>query len=134
MDAARAMVDCSVNLLFVSASLFLEVLILASLQKSHSPLWPSLWACVVLLLAGTALYKVSVAAAVEWGEYLRAASDLYLPPLLNKLGYALPQDNLKEKELWANLSRSFLYQEALPTRTSLDPSPKKSGLVTYVPE
>ncbi|BDA75954.1 hypothetical protein CAL7716_101200 (plasmid) [Calothrix sp. PCC 7716] len=63
----------------------------------------------MLLLAHITFLK-STSAALEWGNYIKASFDVFLPELYNKLGFnsALTRD--EERENWTRFSQAIIYR------------------------
>lgn len=105
----RAITDLWVNLWFLSVLVMAEYLIIAG--------WSSRFMDNSLIfVAGTiaALLASRQArmAAEQWGEWVKAAFDVFLPDLCLKLGYKHPKNRETEHELWYTLSQAFVYRNA----------------------
>jgi hypothetical protein len=76
--------------------------------------------CAFLVAWGA--YRGAIATAMAWGEYVKAAFDLYLPALAGQLGYQLPGTARKRAQFWNDVSSMFLYRERI--------SPGEWGLIS----
>ncbi len=50
------------------------------------------------------------AAAADWGEWVKAAFDVYLPELCKKMGYSRPANRREELEFWDYLGDAMTYR------------------------
>lgn len=58
----------------------------------HAPVRPALGALYILpFLLAYGFYRLSIGAAVRWGQYQRAAVDLHRRELFEKMGFAVPE-------------------------------------------
>jgi hypothetical protein len=112
---ARAQVDCFVNL----AVLALLVAAVAGVSGAaramgygepgdRSVTWLISWA-VGALVAAWLGYEMAIERAVACGEQVRAAFDLFLPKLVAALSYDMPKGQDALRELWSDLSQSYLF-------------------------
>mgnify|MGYP006193474647 CR=1 FL=1 len=84
-------------------------------------------------------------AAEQWGEWVKAAFDVFLPALCHKLGYKKPRTAEDERKFWLSFSQGTAYRYFDSLR-DLDKSPKDTfnqdqavsengkGMVQGVPE
>ncbi len=132
LGSRRAMTDFWVNLWFVSALIVAEYLILEF--RLHRGLTLS-WIPGVGVAACLAAASQARNAAGQWGEWVKAAFDLYLPLLLKTWGFTRPPSMPAEREMWTTLSQAMVYRnpgsldamEAL--RTVIEPSSPARPLV-----
>lgn len=112
---AKAQTDFWMNL-WVQSFLLIVAYFATALAAWQGPdaaavLPPLVWfpfAC--WLLAWFAAGRARVA-AVEWGQMVRAAYDVHLPELREKLGFAAPADRKQERKMWEEFSRSIVYRD-----------------------
>ena len=102
LSAQRLQVDVSSK--FTAAFLIL-VPVTAALLWRHQ--WWLLLTAVCLVLARVS-YKGAIAAAIDYGETIRAAFDLHRFDLLEALRLEMPRDSATERALFDRLT-SFLY-------------------------
>jgi hypothetical protein len=120
---ARAQVDGLVNVIWFSA-LFASValaraaysLALSARGNISRPLDEQSVQIVLFVLAALAsvalavgAYALAIKRVYVWGAYVKAAFDCYLPELAKKLGFRMPADPEKQKELWAAISQRVAY-------------------------
>jgi len=57
-------------------------------------------------------------AALEWGNFVKASFDVFLPALYGKLGFPFPEDRKQEQSVWGDFSRAIIYRnpDELPPR------------------
>jgi hypothetical protein len=70
---------------------------------------------VVVILCNW-MYNHSVAAAIRWGEPIRAAFDVHRLDLYDKLGVRQPRSQGEENEIARAVNRLLLFAEPLPDR------------------
>jgi hypothetical protein len=94
-------------------------------NQASCDMWVSLWVVSVVLAAESLFmlpwpFQIIVAgacvslawfcvsrareAAIDWGEWVKAAFDLYLPKLCKQLGYGLPKTADEVKRFWNGFS------------------------------
>jgi hypothetical protein len=109
IDGAKASLDFMVNSSLLSSLLALLLLATGLVYPAPFASTPALagWLAEVAILAAVAwwLYAQSVGSAIDWGNLVRGAFDLYRGKLLEKLGYGYtPATAEEEKKLWRILS------------------------------
>ena len=64
-------------------------------------------------------YSRAVSSAVEWGDFVKSAYDIYLPALGKKMGFGSPADLDAEKQQWERFSQALIYSDpdVMPPRT-----------------
>jgi len=76
-------------------------------------LWFDVWIwsaiALVQLLAGAFFYALSVDAAVQYGDMLRACFDLFRLDLLEQLAFERPTTLKEERERWEKISQLIVY-------------------------
>jgi hypothetical protein len=116
LNSARATTDMWVNAWFVSV-LVLPVYIACAFATYHLTFWtipPYWWMPVSVLAAAYFAYWRAREAAAQWGGYVKAAFDVYLPVLRKQLGYKVPTSIAEERELWTLLSQAMTYRDPRP--------------------
>jgi len=117
MNDARARMDFGVNLWFFSVLLFIEYVVLAVFYIRVSE-WQSFftretlwWFPPAMLLLSFVTYKFARNALALWGNWVKAAFDLYLPELRKTLAYKVPQNAQEESEMWKKFNRAVAYRQ-----------------------
>jgi hypothetical protein len=104
----RATTDFWVNVWFVSLFTMAEYFVVAVKLK-----YGILHEAIPLGCVALAVFAAGQArsAAVQWGEWVKAAFDIYLPSLRTGLGLARQSTVGGEKDMWLNVSRAFIYRD-----------------------
>ena len=63
-----------------------------------------------IVVAFVSSWQARIAAA-QWGEWVKAAFDVFLPELCTKLGYKRPLDIKAEREFWTKVSQAIVYRD-----------------------
>jgi hypothetical protein len=108
LDSRRATTDFWVNLWFVALFTIVEYFLIERLQKPFRG-----WGIPVAAL-GLALFAAQQArvAAQQWGEWVKASFDIYLPTLRSKWGFKRPDTFEAERNFWETLSRAITFRDA----------------------
>jgi hypothetical protein len=124
IDAARAQVDFWVNLGVVFILLQIEYIVLAFIMGT--PLQS--WLVILFIVLGTIAPMRATSAAREWGDFVKAAFDVYRFNLLESLGIDLPKNREEERKLWTKYSQAIIYRlpETLPDLKKETTNSKKS--------
>jgi hypothetical protein len=103
----RSMTDFWVNLWFLSLLFATEWLLVAyRVRPGRTSLYiPFAGICVALFASVQARV-----AAEQWGEWVKAGFDIYLPLLCEKWGFVHPQNMEAERQLWQGLSRAIVFR------------------------
>ena len=120
IDAARAQVDFWVNLGVVLILLQIEYIVLAFMTGT-----PLQWWIILLFIGlGTVAPLRATSSAREWGDFVKAAFDVYRFNLLESLGMDLPKNREEEKILWTKYSQAIIYRlpDMLPALKKLENS------------
>lgn len=128
IEDAKTFVDFWANTWLLSLAVFLEYVVLVAYTDQQ----PMLWVPFASVLASAfALYRARTN-AVEWGNLVKAAFDVYLPELQRKLEFALPPTKQEEVEMWMSFSRAALYrqQKNLPLRSPRPQNNQRDTLST----
>jgi hypothetical protein len=104
LDASRAKIDFWLNLWFLSWLVILEYLIISYVNG-----FKNFWIPIVIVLFALMAAGRARDAAERWGEWIKAAFDIYRPELCKKLGYSLPATRQAERRLWLRLSEGIVY-------------------------
>lgn len=125
-EKARSGVDLFVNLLCLSA-LFAALSIATAVLAHAEYLLQGLSLAAVSLLSTVLWYRLSVAAAREWGLTVRAVVDMGRLPLASSLGLEIPDDLLGERDMWRSFGwlRKYPYDNTRPAQ--LEPYRAKRG-------
>lgn len=118
IETAKAQMDFWVNVWFLSLLIFGEYIALVLIyRRAGNP-----WALMSVVLALGASNRARAAAA-EWGETIKAAFDVYLLDLRDKLGLEQGLDREAEKQQWTNLSVAMIFRR----ERSFPPRRRKIG-------
>ena len=122
MDNAKAHVDFWVNIGFLSLFLLLEYLGFAIYYK-NSPAW---WIAILLLLTTAISPRLARNSAVAWGDYVKAAFDIFGPKMREVLAIAMPKNRIEETKQWTGFSQAIIYRrpDVMP-RLRIKPSSPK---------
>ena len=104
----RAGTDLWVNMWFAGLFLTAEFFALARVR----PRGANYWIPAVTILVALAASRQARISAERWGEWVKAAFDVYLPKLCSQLGYERPLDPKKEREFWRTFSQAIVYRDA----------------------
>lgn len=107
IDTAKAQTDFWVNLWMIGYLLVIEYISVAAYMGQLKLLWFPLAAIVLVLIASSR----AKAEAIAWGDYVKAAFDLFLPDLRAKLQLPFPKDIKEERELWTKFSQVVIYHQ-----------------------
>jgi hypothetical protein len=128
IDAARAQVDFWVNLGVVFILLQIEYIGLAFIT-GISLQW---WVIILFIVLGTIAPMRATSAAREWGDFVKAAFDVYRFRLLESLGIDLPKSREEERKLWTKYSQAIIYRlpDSLPElKTTSKPKTKRTNSI-----
>ncbi len=131
MDNAKTQVDFWVNIGFLNFLLFLEYVGLAILTQS----FPAWWILILLGVVGAISPYFAQSTAVEWGDYVKSAFDVFTAKLREALGIPAPADREEEKDQWVKYSQAIGYR--LPGRLpefkpEIVPEKEKQSLLSRV--
>jgi hypothetical protein len=123
LATAKAILDNCVNVLFLSLIFCLAVAGRIWFEFDHMRpqfhwkefIHANWWepVCILVALAITAIsYRSAKYAALGWGNYIKAAFDLYTGAFARALGHEPPLSI----ENWRAISRSFIYHDPLRLR------------------
>jgi hypothetical protein len=76
------------------------------------------WLPAAALFVAWAAYRRALSAAMQWGELVKAAFDVFLPDLWTRLGAPLPASKEEQRRTWERFSQAILYRRPgrLPSR------------------
>ena len=106
MDNAKTQVDFWVNLGFLSFLLLLEYTFLVVYKSALGDWWIALLIVLVAILSP----HFSRSSAVEWGDYVKGAFDVFAPKLSEALEIPVPIDRDQQKEQWTMFSQAIIYR------------------------
>ena len=101
IDSAKAQVDFWVNLFFLSLILVIASLSLIGIYRNLPPLWLLAIIVIILLISPWRARRL----AVEWGDFVKGAFDVYRFNLLDSLSIKRPETRKEEFETWKNLAK-----------------------------
>ena len=110
LDGSRANTDFWVNLWCVGVVLAAEYVGLWSARRPHRAGLPGPWFPAACLAFAWVCYRQACAAALTWGEWVKAAFDAYLPELGKKLGYKVPVSAEEARRFWRNVSAVMVFR------------------------
>jgi hypothetical protein len=67
----------------------------------------------------------STSAALEWGNYIKASFDVFLPELYKKLGFKYPLTRDEERENWMRFGQAIIYRYKSYMHTQRIPGAQK---------
>jgi hypothetical protein len=123
IDNAKAQVDFWVNIGVVGLLLFVEYLSIAYYVKSVNSLWILIIILLMILIAPWRARRV----AVEWGDMVKAAFDIYRFKLIAALGIDEPRNRDEEREIWTKYSQAVIYRlpDELPDLKKAESKPER---------
>lgn len=107
VDAAKAQVDFWLNLGLAFLLLLGEYAGLAFIF-GHPINW---WIVLLLILLGTIAPLRADSSAREWGLYVKAAFDMFLPKMREALGVVPPEDRAQEFAQWYTFSQATIFRK-----------------------
>src|ERR1043166_3041244 len=107
LSRTRARVDMWLNFGFVTSLLMAEIAVLGW-KFRKVPFW---WLFGAGLLFIVFAYTRARSSAARYGEQVKAAFDIYLPQLAQKLGFVLSQEVEKNRAFWQAYSRLMVYRD-----------------------
>ncbi len=134
IDTAKAETDLWLNLWFLSLvtigdAIFTSRHLLLPLNTEYltpyiQPLLTIVGACGFAFFASW----MAARAAIEWGSTFKAAVDVYLPELYDRLGFPVPASNADAKNYWDQFSDAISYRNplAMPPRRWVASIPQPS--------
>jgi hypothetical protein len=105
------LINCCLYSFAVAALSFGRVIYAAQQQTlANSPI--ALWLAFGAggLLMTYLFYRWAVICVPEWGDWVMAAYDCYLPTLAKQLGYELPPTEEKRRDFWTKFSQQLIYR------------------------
>ena len=106
MDNAKSHVDFWVNVGFLSLGLLAGCIALA-IYFQALPAW---WVLGVLALFSLISPGFARSSAVEWGDYVKAAFDMFRPRMREALEFEAPQSKEREIEQWTCFSQAIVFR------------------------
>jgi hypothetical protein len=121
IDTAKAQTDFWLNLWFLSILALIEYVAVLIYSRDVAMLWfPLVFALVVFIASSRATN-----AAVQWGDYVKASFDLFLPALREKLQLPTPANIHEERKLWTNFSQVVIYHDRDQVMSRVPPADEK---------
>lgn len=120
VNDAKSMTDFWMNLHVQSFVLMIAYAVAAAVARTIAVPWFPLL-CVA---TGWMALRRARVAALEWGEMVKAAYDVFLPQLRVAMQYPSPAAPAAEEELWTRFSRAVIYRNPadLPARENAPPA------------
>jgi hypothetical protein len=120
VSSIRALTDFWANIWFLSLGFIFQYVGLEIFSRGYFPGalvvlndFPAVWFLyAAITVALIACWQARIAAQ-QWGEWVKAAFDVYLPELCTKLGYKRPVDIKSEREFWKKVSEAIVYRDAI---------------------
>jgi hypothetical protein len=103
----RAHVDLWLNLSLLSCAMLMETGVVAW-RLDRSEMW---WFTPFLVGATCFCYIQLRDSAEQYGEQVKAAFDIYLPPLARAFGYELSADRKVNSKFWLAFSQMMIFRE-----------------------
>ncbi len=108
IDNAKTQVDFWINISILSFLLLMEYIGLAIYTKSLVVFWlPMLLLAIVAWLSP----RFAISFAVQWGNYVKAAFDVFTPKLREQLGIRQPSNREDERKEWKAFSQTIIYRD-----------------------
>lgn len=109
IDQAKSQLNFCVNTIYLAIILVLQYLCYALITRT----WPFIWIPISCLVVAIVVYRFfALSAAKQWGGFVRAVFDLFREDLIAKLGLEIPTTWEKERQIWVQLNRMFLYWDS----------------------
>lgn len=126
IDASRATIDLWVNFCFLALLTIIEFVVFHILSRytNVTPRQTLFWFPVLMLAVVVLGYRLATSAVAEWGNWVKAAFDLYLPELRKKLEFPPPANAEEQRAMWTGFNQATVYRhaQAMPARTTYDPT------------
>jgi hypothetical protein len=106
IDNAKTDVDFWINIGFLSVLLLMEYTALA-LVLGSLPAW---WLLVVFLIPSVMAPRFARSSAVAWGDYVKAAFDIFRHTMREELLFELPGNRQEEAEQWTAFSQAIVFR------------------------
>lgn len=122
IDSAKAQTDFWINLWFLSLILLCEYILTLIKIRNFNLFW---FIPITILLAFFTAYRARIA-AVEWGNYIKASFDVFLPELYEKLGFHSPSSRDEERRNLTRFSQAIIYRSKSSLHDRALPKPKEN--------
>ena len=111
INSARAQVDLCLNMTLVLVLCLVQYIVLCIANHGNQLLaYPALWLPVVLIIWAWAALRSASTSAVLWGDWIRAAFDVYLSDLRLKLKFDDYKSAADERKKWEGFSEGVTYR------------------------
>lgn len=107
IEEAKSQVDFWVNVGALSALVLLEYAGLAFITRTLPDSWLLFFIVIPPVVAPWRARRV----ALNWGDLVKSAFDVYLPKLHEVLELERPLNSVSRKEQWINFSRAIVYRD-----------------------
>lgn len=120
IDNAKTDVDFWINVGFLSVLLLLEYSFLA-VWFEVLPTW---WLLVILVVASVLSPRFARSSAVAWGDYIKAAFDMFRHDMREALLFERPGDRQEESAQWTGFSQAIVFRspDSMPPLGMIDPA------------
>jgi hypothetical protein len=98
--------DFWVNLWALSLAFMAESIIVINIA------WNSLLIPLAAAIVAYATFHMAKSAAIQWGHWVKAAFDTFLPDLCKKMNFEIPPSRTQEVDFWDKFSRAIIYRRA----------------------
>jgi hypothetical protein len=115
IDDAKAQTDFWVNLWILGLLVIVEYVGVSIYTRQLRMLWIPLVTVVCILIISSRAGK----SAIEWGSFVKASYDVFLPKLHKELQFPFPKTIEEEQNLWNKFSQAIIYRAPylLPARS-----------------
>lgn len=115
IDDAKSQVDWWINLAVVSFLFLIELWVFIFSNWGLSPGWLR---TILNLLIPLGIFSLlnwfflrrATSSAIEWGDHVKSAFDIYRFKLLILLGVNIPVNREEEKDIWQKYSQAIIYR------------------------
>lgn len=134
IEGAKAQTDFWINLLFLSWVIILEYITLF-ITHGYRIFWPlnldirnmqASWILIIAMVAALIASYEAKQSAFEWGDWLKAAFDVYLPQLIAKMRFEITGES-SHADLLLAFSQASVYRlkDQMPKRALPKPEQRK---------
>jgi hypothetical protein len=115
MNDARTQVDLGVNFWLLSVSIFFEYFAIVirngKIFTGDIFKWENLfWVPPLAIVCSYLSYSFAKNAVGLWGNWVKAAFDLYLPKLRDALEFEIPKTSKEERQMWEYFNIAVIYK------------------------
>ena len=123
IDSAKAQTDFWINIVFLGNIFICEYVMFIILYHFGINLF---FILPVTIALNAFAYWRAKNAAIEWGELIKSAFDVFLPKLRDFLAFDVSSSIQEERGLWEKFSQAIIYRvpNAMPNRARRKPEPE----------